>query len=171
MKKFLKVVAVLLTIVNICILALLIISLTKPEAFGQWAVDFYEELTSEVGHTVEGMYRRLLTITVIAGCVSLGLSTITVIVTLVAYCKAAQIAVDAELEAVEIKKEAQMTKEEKQAMKLQKKAEKRAAREQKRLTVKKVNETTEIVDAAVNGAKQNTETINSFIESLKKYRG
>lgn len=57
--KRVKAWAIVTSILCVLLLALSVICALRAEWFGTFAVELYEELTNEVGKTVEGMYRKL----------------------------------------------------------------------------------------------------------------
>lgn len=76
MKKFLKVSSIILLIVNVLLCAVCILCLLKPEGVGAYIVSLYEEITNNVGHTVDGMFNKLALFASISAIVSLIVTTI-----------------------------------------------------------------------------------------------
>ena len=76
MKKFLKVSSIILTILNVFLIAAGLLCIFKPEEIGAGIVALYEEITSDLGHTVSRMYNVLSLGTAITMCVSLLLTSI-----------------------------------------------------------------------------------------------
>ena len=66
MKKLTKVLSIILAIFAVLFLVLLITSYFKPERFGDFLLCVYEDFTEDCGHTVAGLFNRLLIITLFA---------------------------------------------------------------------------------------------------------
>ena len=171
MKKFLKVFSIIMIIVNVLILAVSILALTKPEATGEWIVNFYEDITNDIGHTVGGMYARLSLIASISACISLFLSSALCGVDCYYICKNCGEATEAETVEKETMEEpvARLTKEEKAAKKAAKLAEKKAKKEAKLKVQETLEKVAEVVveEVAVNAKNEKARKTAEFLKKLQ----
>lgn len=62
MKKLTKVLSIISAIFAVFFLVLLITSHFKPEGFGNFLLNIYEDVTEDYGHTITGLFNRLFII-------------------------------------------------------------------------------------------------------------
>ena len=171
MKKFLKVLSIIMIIVNILILTVSILAIAKPEVIGEWIVGIYEDITSDLGHTVAGMYARLSLIASISACVSLVLSTALCGTDYYYICKHCGDVVDVETEDVnkdtleEPMAKEKLTKEQKAAARAEKRAERKAKREAKK-TVEAIAEVA-VEETAVNAKNEKVRKAAEFLKKIQ----
>lgn len=169
MKKFVSTFSIVMLVVNVLILGVSVLALTQPEAIGSWIVSVYEEITSDLGHTVPGMYARLSLIASIAGCVALIASTILCEISCVYICKhcghveSDEESVDAEEEIME--DDMKLSREEKLALKEQKRKEKKAAKVAKAVAKGLVEG---VAEAVVEKKEEKVDKKAEFLNSLKR---
>lgn len=176
MKKFVKVFSIIMMVVNLMILAVSILALSQPEAIGEWIVSFYEELTNDLGHTVQGMYAKLSLIASISGCLALIASTVLCESCYVYICKCDHKCKcqSVESEGTDVKSEeenseetmARLSREEKALLK----AEKKAAKEAKKALKKQAAPVEEVkeVEQPKSSAAEKTKRADDFLASLKR---
>lgn len=75
MKKCCKILMIIMYVIAGIFLAGLIVCIIDNEDFGMWLLDKYENITTDYGHTVEGMYRKGANISIygliIFGCLGI----------------------------------------------------------------------------------------------------
>lgn len=174
MKKFVKVFSIVMLIVNILILGISILALSRPEAIGNWIVSFYEDLTNDIGHTVQGMYAKLSLIASISGCLALIASTVLCETCYFYICKCGCHCHCVESEGTDVKSEeenseenmARLSREEKALLRAERKAAKAAAKAAK----KAVNVEAPAVEepkVEKSGAAERTKRAEDFLANLK----
>lgn len=166
MNKFLKSFSITMLIVNILILLISILALTQSEKIGAWLLQSYENVTEDLGNTVEELYGKIKLAGSISSCFALAASVIQCILTIIFVGK--NESSDTEPENLE-EDMAKLTKEEKLALK----AAKKEAKAAKKAAAKKVAKTAAVGAAEAVVAEAATENVavrdhvTSFLESLK----
>jgi len=149
-------------ILNVLVFGVSILALSRPEAIGEWIVNLYEDITSDIGHTVPGMYAKLLLIASVSSCLALVASTILCEISCVYVCKCC----NAESEEAESNDSeetmAKLTKEEKANLKKERRAA-RLARKVAKAAAK--GALAAVAEAKVEAPKSKEE---EFLASLRK---
>lgn len=175
MKKFVKVFSVIMLVVNLLILAVSILALSRPEAIGEWIVSFYEELTNDLGHTVQGMYAKLSLIASISGCLALIASTVLCETCYFYVCKCEKHCHCVESEGTDVKSEeensevhmARMSREEKALLRAERKAARLAKKAIKHAISKEEAPVEEVKEQPVSSAAVKTKRAEDFLANLK----
>ena len=174
MKKFLKVFSIAMLVINILILGISILALSQPEAIGNWIVSFYEDLTNDIGHTVQGMYVNLSLIASFSGCLALIASTILCGTCYFHICKWGCHCHCVESEGTDTKSEeenseenmARLSREEKASLRAERKAAREAAKAAKKVAdVKAPAAEKPVVEKS--GAAEKTKRAEDFLANLK----
>lgn len=85
MKKTLRALSIVNIVFGVLVLVMLILSIVKPAGFGEFLLQTYEDVTSDLGHTLAGLYNKIIELCAYALAVIAGLGILFFILDEVCY--------------------------------------------------------------------------------------